>query len=307
MESAVKQGKQLLTLENAAMTLIIRPDLGGRVDRLQDRHTGRDWLWHPAEYTGETRSLPIGTSFDDHWTGGWDEIFPNDAAGTFQGYQLVDHGEFWSQSWEVLEASQLCVTMAYQCQTVPVALEKTVWLDETRSEARIEYRFENQSEATIPFLFKQHCAIAITEGDEILLPDSLIEPVTLDFSTIIGQAKQTRFPLAFAADGQEITVQQIPARSANLQEFWYTSNLATGMCGIRRAADQSSLVMRFDTADFPYVWVFQSYGAWHNHYVLVMEPATTIPYDLDIACEQGTIAELQPKETQFRTLTVGLE
>jgi galactose mutarotase-like enzyme len=289
------------------MKLIIRPDLGGRIDRLQDCRTGRDWLWHPAEYKGESRSLPIGTPFDDHWTGGWDEIFPNDAAGAFRGHQLVDHGELWSQSWDVLEASEFRVKLAYQCQTVPVAVQKTIALDEVQPSARIEYRFENQSEATIPFLFKQHCAIAISEGDEILLPDSLIEPVTLDFSTIIGQAKQTRFPHAFAADGQEITVQHIPRRSANLQEFWYTSNLASGICGIRHSASQSSLVMHFDTADFPYVWVFQSYGAWHDHYVVVMEPATTIPYDLDIACQQGTIAELQPGETQFRTLIVGLE
>lgn len=307
MESAVKQDKQLLTLENTAMKLTIRPDLGGRIDQLQDCQTGRDWLWHPAEYTGQPRSLSTGTPFDDNWTGGWDEIFPNDAATTFRGHQLVDHGELWSQSWDVLEASQFCVKLAYQCQTVPVAVEKTIWLDEVRPSARIEYRFENQSQTTIPFLFKQHCAIAIDEGDEILLPDCLIEPVTLDFSTIIGQAKQTRFPHAFAADGQEITVQRIPPRSANLQEFWYTSNLASGKCGIRHSASQSSLVMRFDTADFPYVWVFQTYGAWRNHYVVVMEPATTIPYDLEVACQQGTIAELKPKETQFRTLTVGLE
>ncbi|MCY7277957.1 MAG: aldose 1-epimerase family protein, partial [Phormidesmis sp. CAN_BIN44] len=66
-------------------------------------------------------------------------------------------------------------------------------------------------------------------------------------------------------------------------------------------------VMTFDTADFPYVWVLQSYGGWRDYYVLVMEPCTTIPYDLDVACQNGTAAQLKPKELQTRTLTVRIQ
>lgn len=296
----------MITLDNAEIQLIVRPDLGGRIDRILDHKTQKDWLWHPADYDdSQSRSLPVGASFDDHWTGGWDEMFPNDVAGAFRSYQLVDHGELWSQAWKVIESSRFSVKMAYQCQTVPVAVEKTIRLHETKAEATIAYLFQNQSSDTIPFLFKQHCAIAIQEGDEILLPDCLIEPAVLDFSKIIGQNKKTRFPKAFAADGQAIEVQKIPPRSSKLQEFYYSSELAIGECGIN--SDRSRLVMSFDTADFPYVWMFQSYGGWHDRYVVVMEPATTIPYDLEIACQNGTAAQLQPQESQHRTLTVRLQ
>lgn len=296
----------MITLENAELQLIVRPDLGGRIDRLQDRKTSKDWLWHPADYDQtQPRSLPVGASFDDHWTGGWDEIFPNDVAGPFREYQLVDHGELWSQSWQVVQSAAFSVKMSYDCQTVPVTVEKTIRLHETQPEATITYSFQNQSDQTIPFLFKQHCAIAIQEGDEILLPDCFIEPAVPDFSKIIGQNQKTRFPKAFAADGKAIEVQKIPPRSSQLQEFYYSSDLAIGECGIRSA--DSSLVMSFDTADFPYVWMFQSYGGWHDRYVVVMEPATTIPYDLDIACQNGTAAQLRPHESQHRTLTVRLQ
>lgn len=295
----------MIALENAEIKLVVRPDLGGRIDQIQDLITKQNWLWHPADYDAQPRSLPVGASFDDHWTGGWDEMFPNDVAGEFRGYQLVDHGELWSQSWKVIESSAFSVKMAYQCQTVPVMVEKTIQLHETEPEATIAYLFQNQSSDTIPFLFKQHCAIAIQEGDEILLPNCLIEPAVLDFSKIIGQDKKTRFPKAFAADGQEIEVQKIPPRSSKLQEFYYSSELALGECGINR--DRARLVMSFDTADFPYVWMFQSYGGWHDRYVVVMEPATTIPYDLEIACQNKTAAQLQPQESQHRTLTVRLQ
>ncbi|MDX2097899.1 MAG: DUF4432 family protein, partial [Leptolyngbyaceae cyanobacterium bins.59] len=171
----------------------------------------------------------------------------------------------------------------------------------------IEYFFENQSRDRIPFLLKQHAAIVIEAGDEILLPDCMIEPVALEFSKLIGQPGKSRFPSAIDANGKKIQINTIPPASSQLQEFYYCSELAIGECGIRNQATQSALKMKFDSADFPYVWVFQSYGGWKNHYVLVMEPATTIPYDLEVACQNGTVAYLEPDAIQQRRLRVCLE
>ncbi len=225
---------------------------------------------------------------------GWDEIFPNDASGVFQGRDLVDHGELWSQGWEIAEASNNSVRLKHECRTVPVSVEKVIRLDATQPEAEIQYRFQNRSGETIPFLLKQHAAIAIEAGDEILLPDCLVEPAFLEFSKIIGRQEKTRFPKAFAADGTEVDLRYTPPPSSKLQEFYYSSDLATGQCGIRNARSRSSLLMTFDTSDFPYVWVFQSYGGWQDHYVLVLEPCTTMPSDLDVAYSNGTIAQLAP-------------
>lgn len=297
-----------IALENAEIQLIIRPDLGGRIDQLRDRKTGHNWLWHPPAYDEtQTRQIAIGESFDQHWSGGWDEIFPNDAAGTFQGRQLVDHGELWSQPWEVLEQSDFSLRLGMTCQTIPIRVEKTITLDEQKPVFQITYRFENLSDEFISFLFKQHAAIAIEAGDELVLPECDIEPVVLDFSRIIGRPGKTRFPFAFDAEGNEVSLQQTPARSSLLQEFFYSSNLATGECGIRNPRSRSTLMMKFDRQDFPYVWVFQSYGGWRDYYVLILEPCTTMPYDLDIASQNGTIAEIAPHELQTRTLSVCVE
>jgi len=297
-----------LVLTNPLLHLVIRPDLGGRIDQLYDYRTGREWLWHPDNYDAQrSRWLPVGASFDQNWTGGWDEIFPNDAAGTFQDWNLVDHGELWSQAWTVLEVNNLATTLQYQCQTVPVLVTKTITLHDTKPKAQIRYQFCNQSDQEIPFLFKQHCAIAIQPEDEILLPDCLIEPAFLEFSKIIGRAEKTRFPQAFAADGTEVDLRKTPPPSSQLQEFYYSSDLAIGQCGIYNPQSQSRFLMQFDTADFPYVWLFQSYGGWRDFYVLVMEPCTTMPYDLEIACQHGTIARLAPGEVQQRTLTVQVQ
>ncbi|WP_194057380.1 DUF4432 family protein [Nodosilinea sp. LEGE 06152] len=302
------QQAQVLTLENTEVKLTVRPDLGGRIDQLEDLQTGHSWLWHPSQYAPETtRSLAVGASFDDHWTGGWDEVFPNDAAGEFQGRNLADHGELWSQRWQVLETAPLSLTLGYQCQTVPVWVKKTIQLDSNRPEASLVYEFQNQSEQQIPFLFKHHAAIAIEAGDEILLPDCWVEPAFLEFSKIIGQPGKTRFPEAIGANGEAVDLRVMPPPSSQLQEFYYTSELSQGRCGIRHQRSQSSLLMTFDTADFPYVWMFQSYGGWQGHYVVVVEPCTTLPSDLDEACRNGTVALLQPQEHQRRRLTLQLQ
>ncbi len=295
-------------LENSKIMIVVRPDLGGRIDRLFDKTSQHDWLWHPIDYDEtETRSIPVGASFDAHWSGGWDEIFPNDASGEFQGRQLVDHGEFWSQQWNVLEQSSLSLKLGLTCQTVPVRVEKTIQLDAFNPQAEVSYTFHNLSDESISFLFKQHAAIAIEAGDEIILPDCAIEPVVLEFSRMIGQAGKTRFPKALDANGQEILLNQTPDRSSMLREFYYASDLAIGQCGIRNARSNSALMMNFDQADFPFVWMFQSYGGWNDHYVLVMEPCTTLPYDLEIASQNGTIATLQPNQIQHRKLKVSIE
>ncbi|NEQ27260.1 MAG: DUF4432 family protein [Microcoleus sp. SIO2G3] len=193
------------------------------------------------------------------------------------------------------------------CQTVPVTVTKSIALHPTKAEFRIDYELQNHSDETVPFLLKQHCAIAIEENDEILLPDCAIEPVALGFSKIIGQEGKTPFPKAIGADGQEVDLRFVPSRSSQLQEFYYSSNLAKGECGIRNARTGTTLRMQFSLTDFPYVWVFQSYGGWQDHYVLVMEPCTTMPYDLEVAYQNGTIAQLAPRSIQHLSLTVELQ
>jgi hypothetical protein len=72
-------------LASDKVRVAVRPDLGGRIDSVIDLATGREWLWHPAWYNGERRQLDVGAAFDANWSGGWDEIFPNDAGCEFRG------------------------------------------------------------------------------------------------------------------------------------------------------------------------------------------------------------------------------
>jgi galactose mutarotase-like enzyme len=289
-------------ISNSHMAVTVRPDLGGRIDQIIDKGTGKAWLWHPKTYRAEPRRLEIGASFDANWSGGWDEMFPNDAACQFLGRELPDHGELWSQAWSVTGQTESGITLEYECKTVPVRAAKGIALKEGSLEVR--YRFENLSDDALPFLLKLHPALAIEPGDEIQLPACQIEPVELGFSTIIGRPGRTPFPLAYNRAGEEVRVDAIPSRSAMTREFFYATDLSEGWCAISHRRTGTRLALTFDTAAIPYVWVFQSFGGWNDHYVLMLEPCTNIPYDLEAAYKAKTCAVLGPREK--REMVVGV-
>lgn len=295
-----------ITLANERLSVTILPEIGGRIENFIDIETGKDWVWHPDGYSKGERQLPVGAAFDENWTGGWDEVFPNDAACSFQGNSLVDHGELWSQPWQLMEESRLAVRMCYECETVPVAVEKIVWLDRRKPHLYIDYGFDNLSNDLLPFLFKLHAALEIDAGDEIAMPSCLIRPVDLGFSTIAGSIEKSRFPFARDQQGEQVALDRVLDREANQQEFLYATDLAHGSCGLRNSKTGKILRMAFNKSDIPSVWLFLSYGRWRNHYVMVMEPCTNVPYDLATAYESGTCAVIEPQSRKEFNLAVGI-
>ncbi len=281
-------------LTSSGVKVVVRPDLGARVDQITDLDTGKDWLWHPERYKGETRELSVGASFDENWSGGWDEVFPNDAGGAFRGRNLADHGELWSRNWRVTESSASEVRLACDCSTLPAACEKRIAV--TAEGLIVGYRLQNLSGEALPFLLKLHPALAVEPGDEILLPPCTVEPVDAGFSTIIGRSEKTRFPTACGADGKKVRLDIVPAREAGTREFFYSTGLEGPWCGLKNSRTGRTLKFSFDSSRLPYVWVFASYGGWQDHYVLILEPCTNVPYDLETALFNGTCAILQPHE-----------
>jgi galactose mutarotase-like enzyme len=292
-------------LGNGNVSIVVRPDLGGRIDQIVDVETGKEWLWHPAWYEGKPRNLDIGASFDENWSGGWDDVFPNDAACRFQGFNLADHGELWSQSWDVKEATSSALSLHYTCRTVPVETEKQV--DLLDKGIAVTYRFRNVSDQPLPFLFKLHPALTIEPGDEIIMPRCQIEAVDTGFSTIIGRQGRTPFPKAYDKQGQEVLLNRVRPVESREREFFYSTDLSDGYCSLANSQTGKALHMRFDRRKIPYVWVFQSYGGWRNHYVLMLEPCTNVPYDLDLALKSGSCAIMEGRGQQEIRVEVTVE
>ena len=296
-----------VNLANPYLALAVRPERGGRIDQITDLARDKAWLWHPPGYDpAAPRVLPPGPGFDAHWQGGFEEMFPNDAACTVAERPLPDHGEAWSAAWTVSARTPHSLTMHLACTSVPVRLEKALRLEPDAPVVHLRYRIVNLSAEALPCMLKLHPALAIEEGDQIELPGCTVEAVAPDFSRLIGSAARSRWPEARAADGRIVRLDRTLPRATQAREFVYCSELDAGRCGVRNARTGSLFQLEFDRADFPFVWVFQSYGGFQNHYVAMLEPCTSKPYDLNEVIAQHNALWLAPESERTLDVTLGV-
>lgn len=254
------------TLENETLRIEIVPEEGGRIESFIDRRTGKDWVWHTEDYHRANRPMQIGAPYRENWRGGWEEVFPNDAPGEFQDYELVDHGELWSQPWTVIEKQINGIKLSYRCANVPVHIEKTIVFSDGNASLRLHYLLRSHGTRPLPYLFKLHPAIAIETGDEFLLPPSKVE--------------------------------REASNAAHSREFFCATELSEGWAGVLNRRTQTALKILFNRKDFPAVGVFQSYHDGIKPSVLLLEPSSSFPWDLRKALSQKTCAVLGPGARQ---------
>lgn len=300
------EGYEAITLENRHLRIVVIPALGGRIWELEDRVRQRQWIWHRHDVA--LRREPLGAVYDDVWAGGWEELFPNDAKGVFDGRSLPDHGEWWTLDWDAavtcaVEAAELTLTAS--TSVVKTACEKVIRIDGDAPIVTVRYRIKSHEPQPFWFLFKQHLPILINPDCRLVLPGGTVEAVDTQFSTILPGAGPYPWPIA-KGNGISVDLRRIPPAAERHKEFVYARDLPESWCGVEDEGSGASLRMDFAGEQLPYVWLFLSYGGWRDVYTAVLEPCTNLPKDLAEAVRLGQAACLKPDEEFTTTVTVTL-
>jgi hypothetical protein len=242
---------------------------------------------------------PAGAIYDDHWVGGWDELFPNDAPGLVDGRQLPDHGDWWNLRWrsaEVRLGGQLVgVEMVASGRCVRAEYSKIVVLHPELPVVTVKYTIVNREERPLPFLLKLHPAMAVRAGDRILVSPGSVRRVDGTFSTIISTDSTSRWPWGVGELGS-VDLSVVPQQSTHLREFVYVTDVHEGWCGVESEDGSERFRLDFPVAVFPHVWLFMAYGGWRDCYTVVLEPCTAYPKDLHVALAEGRCRMLLPGE-----------
>ena len=300
-------GHDALVLENDQLRAVIVPRLGGRVWTLEDRRRERQWIWHRPGVP--LMACAPGASYDDVWAGGWEELFPNDAAGRFEGRELPDHGEWWTLPFTpevTVDDHGATVTLNARAGIVAAECTKSFTLAHDAAELAATYRIRSREAAVFSFLFKQHLPVHITPGCRLVLPGGRVEAVSSDFGTLLPGGGPFDWPLAAAPNGKSVDLRVIPPASSGEREFVYVKHLAEPWCGVDDHEAGASLCLHFEGATFPFTWLFLSYGGWRETYTAVLEPCTNLPKDLTEAVRLGQSATLEPGAEFTTTVTVRL-
>lgn len=292
-------GCRVLRIENDLLHLDVLPEVGGKIYHWIYKPLGRDWLWqHPRI---KPAVLPESTSYDDTFSGGWDELFPNGSLGQHGGEFYPDHGEYWTRrfDWDV-EQSQTAVTLYLRAEgsVTPTRMERWITLEAGSPAVRIGYRLTHLGEHPFDYLWSLHPALAATPGCRLTIPGGRSINAAPGIGRLAAEPLEFTWPIAPGCDGQPVDLSRIPASSGVPgYDMAYVTQLSDGWCGLIDEERQAGFAIAFDREFFKYVWVFQTHGGWRGLHTAIMEPCTGYPGDLAEAAAGGHCARLQPGQS----------
>ena len=296
------RGLRVVTLENDLLRIQILPETGAKIWQITYLPLDTELLWNNPRIPPERHELHA--CYDDVWSGGWDELFPNDEEAVIHGERYPDHGELWSAAWQAepfTRADSVGVTLRLQTPLSSVSVEKTIVLRHGSAQLHFFHRFTNHGTAPFPFLWKLHPAMRVTPQHRIDMPRMRVvrEP---DFPGTLAEA-----PLEFAwphalLPGRTVDLRRVPDPRKRELHFFYGTELEGGWCSVTDTSKRLACGLRFDPAVFPSCWLFASYGGWLDHNVAVLEPCTGYPLRFAAMQAAGRARELQPGETLETTV-----
>lgn len=298
-------GLQAVILDNGRVRVVVLPEIGGKIWEIHDLGRGRQLLWHNPRV--RPSRVPFGSGYDDVFSGGWDELFPNDIPEELAGELYPDHGEAWSLSWTWGVHRAADIVAVHLEALTPISactLRKTITLAGDDRHLRVEHVIENGSGHDLPYLWKQHVAVSVDEVARIDMPaqDVLIG----DFGRPRAGAPGDSYAwphLTDAAGTHDMRLTLPP--SSRRSEFQYATTLTAGWCAVTHG-DGTGLALSFDPEVFRSCWTFASYGGWRNLQVAVLEPCTGFPVSVVDGAAAGTHQVLAAGSSVSTSLTAVL-
>jgi hypothetical protein len=291
------RGFRAVVMENRHLRALFLPELGGKLWSLIDKRHDREVLWHNPRM--QPRSAPYGATYDDWFSGGWDELFPNDAPTSYSGESYPDHGEWWSMpfEWHVSRDATSCSLHLQRNGVVTnTSVMRTITLDADSCVLQIAYTLTNHSYKPLDYLWKLHPAMQISASSRIDMPAT---QVLLDagFRERFGADVATaQWPFAHTPDGI-VDMRLVPDASVRSCDFYYGIDLSAGWCALTDTQHRYGAGLVFDPHIFRSVWVFGAYGGWRDLYVAILEPCTGYPYRLEEAVHAGTASRIAAGDT----------
>ena len=139
-------------LTSSGVKVVVRPDLGARVDQITDLETGKDWLWTPDRYRGRQGSFQWGRLSTRTGAGDGMRSFRTTRAGRSGDAISQTTGSYGAATGASRESSASKVRLACDCSTLPAACEKRIAV--TAEGLTVGYRLQNLSGEALPFLLQ---------------------------------------------------------------------------------------------------------------------------------------------------------
>ena len=291
------RGLNAVVLENRMLRVVILPQVGGKIWQITYKPHDANLLWNNPRIS--PAKLPLNSRYDDVWSGGWDELFPNDEVSVIEGESYPDHGELWTGEWfaeTFSHVDEAGVRLKFTTPISSIEVEKTIRLRQDQPRIEFHHRFINRGGTAFPFLWKLHPAMAVSPQHRIDFPAMKVE-LEPDFpGTLAGASRPADWPVIKTAAGDVDLCSVTPTEARQLY-FFYGTQMKANWCALTNTASGLSCGLQFDSAVFPCCWLFATYGGWRNYNVAVLEPCTGYPINFEAMKAAGRHRTLNPGET----------
>ncbi|MGA8151872.1 MAG: hypothetical protein WB952_13045 [Terriglobales bacterium] len=290
------RGLRTVVLENRVLRVVILPEVGAKIWQIIYKPLDALLLWNNPRVA--PAKLPLNSRYDDVWSGGWDELFPNDEVATIHGEMYPDHGELWTGEWTAepfRSGDEAGVRMCFTTPISAISVEKTIKIRRGSSHIYFHHVFQNLAQTPFPFLWKLHPAMTVTPQHRIDFPRMKVITEPAFPGTLGGGPASLDWPGAEIA-GREVDLRRVPAESEKQLYFFYGTEMAAGWCALTNTANRLACGLVFDQKVFPSCWLFATYGGWRNYNVAVLEPCTGYPLNFEAMRAAGRQRTLAPGE-----------
>ena len=290
-------GLDAVVVENRLLRMVILPQAGGKVWQITYKPLDKNLLWNNPRIA--PARLPVNARYDDVWSGGWDELFPNDEVAVIEGESYPDHGELWTGQWTAepfSQAQEAGVRLRFITPISSIEVEKTIRLRADQARVEFEHRFSNRGRTDFPFLWKLHPAMAVSPQSRIDFPEMRVRLEPAFPGTLAGASEPAVWPIIKTPTG-EVDLRCVTPAHARQLYFYYGTEMKGNWCALTDTAEALSCGLQFDSAIFPCCWLFATYGGWRNYNVAVLEPCTGYPLNFDAMRAAGRHRTLAPGES----------
>ena len=289
------RGLQVIRLENELLSIDVLPELGAKIYNFTHRPSNRNLLWHNPRIAPARQTM--GAKFDDVWSGGWDELIPNDIPTLVFGNEMLpDHGEVWSQpsEWQI-NADRTSVRFVNYGHVLPTVFEKTISLRPGEAHCTVRYRLSNTGREPIDFLWNIHPAMAISPATRLDVPAR--RGIVENWGTGHFEAgTEYNWPIAVDRSHQKVDMTRVLPAESNLADHHYLPKVSQGWYAVTDTQTKIGFGLVFPTSLFPNLWLFRTFGGWRGLYTLILEVSNGLSSNLALAREMGHCGHLEPSQ-----------
>lgn len=295
-------GHRCVVLENRWLRTNILVDRGAAIFDLVWKSDDVDLLWRWERGLRPPGYIPglalAGGSFQDHFFGGWDLMFPTvDRHEPARPVPTGYHGEVAQQPWEwAVErdgADEIVLRASMRCVRNPFRIERRFRMGADAAALELETTWVNVGSVPARYAIGEHIALRLDHlGDhdmQLDLPGGTLQtpPGSDGEGALLAAGQSTPWPLARAADGGQLDLRRIPTADASTSDVLAIVDLPEGRATLRPAetAGAPTMTLSWSLEAMPALLLWLARGGdtgapWFGTArLLAIEPMSLLPWD----------------------------